>query len=419
MTTVHIIGAGLAGLSCALKCQNAHKKVVIYEASPQAGGRCRSYFDTELDLLIDNGSHILLGGNFETLSYLNQIGSRDLITEIRPAKFPFLNIKDNNYWEVTPPDFLSTNWLKKKSSNMPKIKLKDFILLLKLGLAGRNNTVRDIFCENHRLYPILLDPLCKAALNTAAADASALLLWQFLKNTLFKGEKACRPMIFENGLSPTLIDPTLQYLRNGRAKILLQTRIKKIVYEDKKVKALKFSDKIFSIQPNDAVVVAVPPDTCSELLPELNLELQTLPIVNVHFRINKNITLPGNNLFLGLIGSKSQWIFIRDKLLSVTISSAKSIVSMPNKELAQMIWDEIQFICNINQKTPPPWRVIKEKKATIAQTPIALDGRPMVKTLIDNLFIAGDWTNTGLPATIEGSILSGKIAANEIIETIK
>ena len=110
MTTVHIIGAGLAGLSCALKCQNAHKKVVIYEASPQAGGRCRSYFDTELDLLIDNGSHILLGGNSETLSYLNQIGSRDLITEIRPAKFPFLNIKDNNYWEVTPPDFLSTNW---------------------------------------------------------------------------------------------------------------------------------------------------------------------------------------------------------------------------------------------------------------------------------------------------------------------
>ena len=85
------------------------------------------------------------------------------------------------------------------------------------------------------------------------------------------------------------------------------------------------------------MVLAVPPDTCSELLPELNLELQTLPIVNVHFRINKNITLPGNNLFLGLIGSKSQWIFIRDKLLSVTISSAKSVDNMPNKELVQVI----------------------------------------------------------------------------------
>ncbi|MBS40988.1 MAG: hypothetical protein CMM83_04620 [Rhodospirillales bacterium] len=419
MTTVHIIGGGLAGLSCALKCQNADKKVVIYEASPQAGGRCRSYFDTELDLLIDNGSHILLGGNSATLSYLNQIGSRHLITEIRPAKFPFLNIKDNNYWEVTPPKFLSTSWLKNKSSDMPKIKLKEFILLIKLGLAGRNETVRDIFCENHPLYPILLDPLSKAALNTSAADASALLLWKFLKKTLFKGEKACRPMIFENGLSPTLIDPTLQYLQKSGTKILFQTRIKKILYENKKVKALKFPDKFFSIQPNDSVVLAVPPDTCSELLPELNLELQTLPIVNVHFRINKNITLPGNNLFLGLIGSKSQWIFIRDKLLSVTISSAKSVVNMPNKELVQVIWDEIQYICKINQKNPPPWRVIKEKKATIAQTPIAVGRRPMVKTLIDNLFIAGDWTNTGLPATIEGSILSGNIAANEVIKTIK
>jgi hypothetical protein len=165
------------------------------------------------------------------------------------------------------------------------------------------------------------------------------------------------------------------------------------------------------VDNDDAVVLAVPPNICAELWPDVNPPTETRPIVNVHFRVREPVALPGGLPFLGLIGTDSQWIFSRGNVLSITISAASEHVDKQNWEIANHLWSEITNILGRNMGRLPPWRVIKERRATIAQTPAVLANRPSATTALNNLFIAGDWTNTGLPATIEGSIQSGLRAA--------
>jgi len=419
MGTLHIIGGGLAGLSCAIRSSKSNTPSIIYEAAPRAGGRCRSYQDTNMGCLIDNGSHILLGGNLKTLNYLNNIGTRKLVTEIAPATFPFLDINNKSYWTIKPGNPYLPIWILNSRKRVPNSKPFHYLEAIKLALAKENDTVEQIVSRTSPLYNTLWDPISKAILNTSADEASAKMLWKVIKKTFLKGEKACRPVIFNEGLSATLITPALNYLKSHHTEVRYKTRIKELKFENDKVIGLKTSDTDFDIGNNDAVVLAVPPESCANLWPKFNTEFKTLPIVNIHFRIDKPIELPGGQPFLGLIGSHSQWIFSRKNIISVTISAAKDHVEMPNLELAELLWTEVKNICGINYQQLPLWRVIKERRATIAQTPQNFQSRPQPETDIDNLFIAGDWINTGLPATIEGSITSGNLTANLAMERIK
>ena len=419
MGILHIIGGGLSGLSCAVKSVKGKNSCIIYEASPQAGGRCRSYQDPDMRCLIDNGNHILLGANLKTLNYLCDIGARELVTEIDPATFPFMDINNNSYWTVEPSSPYLPTWMLNPKKRILNATLFHYLEALKLAFSKEKNTVGQIMNRGSPLYDTLWDPMCKAILNTDADEASARMLWKVIKNTLFKGEKACRPIVFNEGLSATLITPALKYIKDHQSEVRYKTRIKELKFKKNKVVALSSSDTNFNVNNNDAVVLAVPPEVCSNLWPKLNTEFKTLPIVNVHFRLSKAIQLPGGRPFLGLIGSHSQWIFSRKNILSVTISAAKVHVDMPNWELADLIWAEVKAVCEVQEKKLPPWRVIKERRATIAQTPPNIKARPQPQTVINNLFIAGDWTNTGLPATIEGSVTSGNVAANLAMKLIK
>jgi len=117
---------------------------------------------------------------------------------------------------------------------------------------------------------------------------------------------------------------------------------------------------------------------------------------------------------IGLIGGTAQWVFVRGSLASVTISAGNDLLSHTSEELAQTVWGEIADLFGIAETPVPPYRVIKEKRATLAQSPELEPHRPAAQTSYDNLYLAGDWTDTGLPATIEGAIRSGYIAAKAI-----
>jgi squalene-associated FAD-dependent desaturase len=416
MATVHVIGAGLAGLACALRAALAGATVVIYEAAGHAGGRCRSFRDDSLGCLIDNGSHMALGANEATRTYLADIGSADGITEIAPAAFPFHDLASGASWRVKPNSGPLPLWILSSDRRVPGTGPKDYLQALRLARAHAVDTVADCLGDDGPLFERMWQPLCRAVLNTDANEASAGLLWAMLRATFAKGEAACRPLFFHGGLSPTLIDPALATLDRLGAEIRMKARLRGLGWSEGRATSLHFAEGRLRVGADDAVVLAVPPEVCAELWPNVAVPLEHRPIVNAHFLLDEPAELPWGSPFLGIVGGTSQWLFARGNVLSVTISAAASVVDRPAWELANLLWSEAARVLGRNVGRVPPWRVIKERRATIAQTPAGIARRAGAATGLANLFIAGDWTDTGLPATIESAVRSGFDAAQLVLE---
>jgi len=410
MTTVHVIGAGLAGLSCALRCATAGRKVALYEAAGHAGGRCRSFADESLGTVIDTGTHIMVGAYTATKAYLSDIGGWKMVEEVAPAAFPFIDLARNERWVVRPSAGLIPSWIWTPGRRVLGAPLAEYFRALKLAWARDRDTVGDVIGRGV-LYDRLWQPLSRAILNTDADDASARLMWQAIALTFAKGEAACRPILFTHGLSPALVDPALALLRRHGADVRFMSRLRGLKLQDNRVAALEFGEGLLRTETDDVVVLAVPPDAAADLLPGLTVPNQSRAILNAHFMLESRPELPGGLPFIGVVGAESQWLFVRDRLVSVTISAADSIIDQPAFEVANRLWAEVCRVLGRNVGRMPPWRIIKEKRATMAQTPAMLKRRPHAGTGIANLFLAGDWTDTGLPATIESAIRSGYRAA--------
>ena len=170
-----------------------------------------------------------------------------------------------------------------------------------------------------------------------------------------------------------------------------------------------------SIGPDDAVVLAVPPRAAASLLPGLKTPNKFRAIVNAHFRFDPPKDAPP---ILGVVGGLVEWLFAFPQRLSVTISNGDRLVDMPREELAQAIWQDVCKAAGIEGELPlplPPWQIVRERRATFEATPEQNALRPGAVTAVKNLFLAGDWTDTGLPATIEGSVRSGDRAADLVL----
>src|SRR6202043_1431548 len=174
---------------------------------------------------------------------------------------------------------------------------------------------------------------------------------------------------------------------------------------------LKFGDDTVAVAPDDAVVMAVPPRPAAALLPGLKTPAKFRAIVNAHFRLDPTAGMPA---ILGVVGGLVEWLFAFPQRLSITISNADRLVDMPREELAQAIWRDICKAASIADELPP-WQIVRERRATFEATPEQNALRPGATTALKNLFLAGDWTDTGLPATIEGSVRSGDRAADLVL----
>jgi hypothetical protein len=157
--------------------------------------------------------------------------------------------------------------------------------------------------------------------------------------------------------------------------------------------------------------MAVPPRPAVALLPDLKTPMEFRAIVNAHFRIDPP---PGQPPILGVVGGLVEWLFAFPQRLSVTISNADRLVDRPREELAQAIWADICKGAGMAGELPP-WQIVRERRATFAATPEQNALRPGAVTAQKNLFLAGDWTDTGLPATIEGAVRSGDRAADLVL----
>ncbi len=409
---VHVVGAGISGLACAVRLAKRGRRVVLYEAAGQAGGRCRSFVDAKLGRQIDNGNHILLSANHEALSYVEEIGARDSLVGPDHAAFPFVDLKTGERWTVRPNAGPLPWWILSAGRRIPGTRLGAYLAALKFAFAGPVDTVADLADPADPLWPRFWEPLTVAALNTDPRKASARLLWLVLRETFAKGEAACRPLIARDGLGPSLVDPALALLREAGAEIRFGCRLRAIELGPEGARLLRFADGEVEIEGSDAVVMALPPAVAGELLPDVAAPQESTAIVNAHIVLPGPPKLPADLPFLGLVGGAADWIFVRGDLASLTVSAADDLAEQPGEEVARRMWHDTARAFELDAKLDPPVRIIKEKRATFAQTPAALARRPSARTAWKNLHLAGDWTDTGYPATIEGSVRSGRIAAN-------
>jgi hydroxysqualene dehydroxylase len=408
---VHIIGAGISGLAAAVRLANADFKVQLYEATQQAGGRCRSYFDAATNLTIDNGNHLLLSGNHAAVAYARSIGSEAGLVGPKRAEFPFIDLQTDQRWRLDLGDGRLPLWVFNANSRVPNTGLLDYLALLPIIWAGTGKPVGDaIRCEG-TLYRRLVQPLLLAALNVDPPQGSAGLAGAVVRETLLAGGQACRPLIARDGLSAVLIEPAIKLLQDRGASIQFARELREFTLSGKRVTELRFGDEAVAVGPDEAVVMAVPPRPAVGLLPGLKAPSKFRAIVNAHFRFDPPNGLPA---ITGVVGGLVEWLFAFPQRLSVTISGADRLVDMPREELAQAIWLDVCKVAGV-QGELPPWQIVRERRATFEATPEQNTLRPGPVTDWKNLFLAGDWTDTGLPATIEGSVRSGNRAADLVM----
>ncbi len=405
--TIHIVGAGLAGLSCAVRLLDEGRRVALYESARMAGGRCRSYFDAALDLVIDNGNHLLLSGNWAARDYGARVGASGALVGPEDCQFDFFDFETGRRWRLRPNASKIPWWIFAPDRRVPDTGPLDYLDAAKLLFAKTGATIGETVRCDGVLYEKLWRPVMLSALNTEPREASATLAGAVLRETLAAGGTACRPLVAKGGLGGAFIEPALAKLQAQGVSPRFGARLREIVLDDENVLALRFGSEEIALDQGDRVVLAVPPWSATELVPNLVAPDDYRAILNVHFKIAPP---PGQPLLLGMVGSVSEWLFAFEDRLSVTISGADRLMDEPREALAAQIWAEVATTTGLPQALPP-WQIVKEKRATFAATPAQEARRPAAETAWRNLFLAGDWTATGLPATIEGSIRSGYKAA--------
>jgi len=408
---VHIIGAGMAGLAAAARLRHLGRHLSIYEAAPRAGGRCRSYHDRELDCVIDNGNHLLMSGNTSAMQYLAEIGASERLAGPADAAFPFVDAVTARRWTVQPGKGIVPWWIFNAARRVPDTKVSDYLSVLKLLGAGPKDTVADCIGTTGTLYRNFWEPLTVGAINTAPEQAAAILMAPVLRETFLRGAAACKPLVARVSLADTLIDPALEKLNAAGVALHFGTRLRAITTTSGCVTALETDNAAIPVAANDVVILAVPPWVAETLLPDLEVPPPGEPIVNVHYRLPRAVTPTGEVRIVGVVGGLAQWVFVRGDVASVTISAAGAVVDHAAEDIARDCWRDVALALELADMPEPRSRVVKERRATFAQTPETQELRPSAVTPYPNLLLAGDWTATGLPATIEGALRSGFTAA--------
>lgn len=407
MGTVYIIGAGLAGLSAAVALAESGASVELVEAAPQAGGRCRSWFDAQFNEVIDNGNHLVLSGNRATFAYLGTIGSAGRLAGLNEARFAFCDLRTQNRWVVTPNKGPLPWWIFAHNRRVPDTRATDYAKFLALLARNSGAQVRDVISCEGRAWECLMRPLLLAALNTEPAEASAELASAVLRETLARGAQFCLPRIAAPSLAAAFVEPAVAYLARKGARLRLGERLRAVEIDCARVLALDLGDAQVRLGADDRVILALPGWITTTLLPGVPAPDENSAIVNAHYRAHAPSGAPA---MLGLIGGTAEWVFAFRDRIAVTVSGADAIVDRDRNDLALILWRDVAAAYGLEVELPP-WQIVKEKRATFRATPEQASRRPETRTRWRNLYLAGDWTATGLPATIEGAIRSGHKAA--------
>jgi squalene-associated FAD-dependent desaturase len=388
-------------------------EVEVSEAAARAGGRCRSYYDPQIGLTIDNGNHLVLSGNQAVTEYLGRLGALDRLTGPEVACFPFVDVASGERWTLRPNASALAWWILAPGRGAPGAGVQDYLRMARLLRAAPGRRVDEVISCRGPAWDRLMAPFLLAALNMEPEAGSAELAGRVVRETLARGGAAYAPRVPTPTLAAAFIDPAEAFLRARGVPLGTQRRLTGLQCSGDLVTGLEFTDGIRSLAPWDQVILAVPPSAATQLLPELTAPDAYCAIVNAHFRAPRPADAP---LVTGVLGATAQWVFAFEDRISVTVSGANHLMGESREALARRLWADVVSVLGGLPAALPPWQVVKEKRATFEASVEQQRRRPGARTRYANLFLAGDWTDTGLPATIEGALRSGSLAAGLAIE---
>jgi squalene-associated FAD-dependent desaturase len=422
-----IIGSGIAGLTAASILSSKKIKVTILESSPKFGGRTYSFLDSNSNSVIDNGQHILMGCYKDTLDLIKLIGAEKNFNFQKNLEVYFLTSERKEY-KINASSIIYPLNLLGAILNYNILDIMDKInligLLLKLPFIRKsslkNLSVLDWLREqnqNEKIIQALWEILCIGTLNTSPDKASAEVFYQILIKMFYNGNFASTIILPKYGLTESLIDPALSYIKLNSGQVISSETVKEFLIKEEKVGSVISDKNIY--EDFDYIILAIPHyainkiKNSEKIISEIDFSYST--ILNIHLWFSE---IPLQEKFYGLINSPLHWIFHKESHINVVISDANKFDKVSENELIEMTLNELEKYTPIRKSFLKKHKIIREKRATFIPEDKVLNKRPGVNSNFNNLFLAGDWTNTGLPATIESAAKSGRLAAEKVLSII-
>lgn len=433
--TVTVIGGGIAGLSSAVFLAEKGYSVTLIESSPKFGGRVYSFFDKTSGLQIDNGQHILASWYHNTFDYLKLIGTFDKLSFQKQLEVTFADLNGAQYSlkasKLPPPLHLAGGIMGYKalvlSDKLAIVRLVNKIKKDKYSEAELRSINTDklfeLSSQTEKAIDYFWKPFIIAVFNAQPDSTSAYMFCNMIKLGFI--EKGGSELVLPKGyLSDIFVSPALEYLKTKNAQVISNNGIKEIKFNNNSISEVIIEDN--ASFKTDFYVSAVPFFNFKSLFEGKDYdnnfsdmqELKASSIVNIHLKFDRDISSVLDADFAGMLNTSSQWVFkVTNDQVCVVISSAAAVAEKTKEEIIRLAVDELKkCFPGFNDYNIIASRVLKEMRATFVPDKESLNSRPESKTRISNLFLAGDWTNTGLPATIEGAVKSGKTAGNQILK---
>jgi squalene-associated FAD-dependent desaturase len=438
---VVVVGGGFAGLSAGVALADAGFRVAVLERKPKLGGRAYSFKDPEGSDWIDNGQHVMMGCYTQTFDFLKKIGTYDQLVfrdriemEMVAANGEHGRLKAGylpgplhmvsalmRYSMLTLGErasvLMAGAWLIAQA-RLRRKRLEHTTVAAALKELGQS----DRACERF-WYPLAI-----ATLNEEPDKASAALLAEVWRRAFFGRRRDSAFVYSKVGLSDLYCQAAEDFIGQRGGFVAAHTGVERLeldgnhnvgcvrLRDGRKVEAANFIAAV----PAGALLAMLPDPLQDETFFTRLTQLKPSPIICVHVWLDRDVT---DCAFVGFIGSTTQWLFNKRAIfterggeqggyLSFVISGARALVERTNEQLLDLVLDDLHKMIPASREARLiKALVIKEKQATIAPDCESDQLRPNSDTPIDNLFLAGDWIQTGLPATIESAVISGRAAA--------